>query len=445
MPERGPADKVSFCPTCNKPFTAAPSFNRHVSYCRLAQLRPRVRRRSCRACKAAKVKCSFQSCCTRCAAKGLDCVYERTSTVGSVAPSSRQMSSDPLMEPVEFRIPEFLETGLPDVEPTQELPFLASHHSMVITTSSPNIGTMTHLDDVGVLPSLWDVTLDFPMSSWSMRACDDTEKPGFLTRICRSDPYAQHSADIIMEALYAIPNQILRRETFPPFIHPHWHLPALPEPLAVCMQLADMYARAPEIRDFVWRCILAEQRRAIERLDTLSDQEIHTHVQAGIVYLAMRLVEGVTHDLDWIRNMVAIQNILCTRFLENNNFCFCHSEQTHPSLTWEDWIYAESRRRSSLVWFLITRTIVVAPKEDCHTTNDPWGLPLPAPQTQWEARTREAWMKEIWSESPAITTFGNLISAKQHIDKPEGKQNLAAWNAKVDRLGSLLNVAVALV
>lgn len=327
----------------------------------------------------------------------------------------------------------------------QEPSLLGYDDRMEIAAFSSNIGAIAPLDNINVLPSSWDVTLDFPLSTWSMHTCDDTEKPGFLTRIGRSDAYAQHSADIIMEALYAIPDQMLRRETFPPFIHPHWHLSALPEPLAVCVQLADMYSRAPDVRDFVWRCILAEQRRAVERLDTLSDREILTHVQAGIVYLAMRLVDGISHSLDWIHDMVAIQNFLCTRFLVNNNFCFCRSEQTHPSLTWEDWIYAESRRRSSIVWFLITRTIVIAPKEDCHTTNAPDALPLPAPQTQWEARTREAWMKEVWSDSPAITTFGCLITAKQHIDKPESKQKLAAWNARMDRLGSLLNVAVALV
>lgn len=365
--------------------------------------------------------------------------------MGSVASSSRQVSSDPSIESAELRSLEPLEAGSPDVEPTQEHHFLASRDSMAISTSSPNMGIVDHLDDVGALAPLWDVTMDFPMSSWTMRTRNDTEKPGFLTRIGRSDAYAQHSADIIMEALYAIPDQMLRRETFPPFIHPHWHLPALPEPLAVCMQLANMYSRAPETRGFVWRCILAEHRRAIERLDTLSDQDIHAHVQAGIVYLAMRLVEGVTHGVDWIRDMVAIQNTLCTRFLENNNFCFCHPEQTHPSLTWEEWIYAESRRRSALIWFLITRTVFVAPKDNCHTATDAGALPLPAPQTQWEARTKEAWLEEVWAESPAITTFGSLISAKQHTDKPEGKQKLAAWNAKTDRLGSLLNIAVALV
>jgi hypothetical protein len=314
-----------------------------------------------------------------------------------------------------------------------------------LTPTSRRIGRTTNLDSVRVLPAFWDLTTIFPIDNSAMQS-GHNDDPGYLTRIGAPNAYAQHSADLIIEALYAIPEQMLRRETFPPFIHPHWQYPALPEALAICMQLAGVYSsRAPEIKDFLWRTILAEQRRAVQRLDMLSDQEALAQIQAGMVYLTMRLVDGVMHDLDWTREMLTIQNILCTRFLENNNYYFCHSEQSHPSLTWEDWIYAESRRRTSLVWFLITRTIVVVPKTDCHTTNTPDALPLPAPQMQWEARTRDAWLKELGAEGPAITTFGSLVNAKQHIHEQESKQLLSAWNAKMDRLGSLLNIAVALI
>jgi hypothetical protein len=343
---------------------------------------------------------------------------------------------------------EIFDFGFVDIASIREPPSTAENSSIngvELTPTSRRIGCTTNLDSVRVLPAFWDLTTVFPIDSPAMRN-GHANDPGYLTRIGAPNAYAQHSADLIIEALYAIPEQMLRRETFPPFIHPHWQYPALPEALAICMQLAGVYSsRAPEIKDFVWRTILAEQRRAVQRLDMLSDQEVLAQVQAGMVYLTMRLVDGVMHDLDWTREMLTIQNMLCTRFLENNDYYFCHSEQTHPSLTWEDWIYAESRRRTSLVWFLITRTIVVVPKTDCHTTNTPDALPLPAPQMQWEAQTREAWLEELGAEGPAITTFGSLVNAKQHIHEQESKHMLSAWNARMDRLGSLLNIAVALI
>ena len=478
MADAGLVDAVLSCPTCSKPFRAsmtsqtpdsvygiadhwhaASSYNRHLSYCRRAQLRPKARRTSCGACKAAKVKCSFQPQCTRCASRGLDCVYERKSLVeheetarnyavsldSTMTPWSDQSS----FAPADSQVMESFDLDFADVRVMQE------HTSTIAKNSALNSGELvpasrrtdatTHFGSVSMLSAAWNFSFDF-LSENSPIHTGHHEDSGYLSRITPPKAYAQHSADLIVEALYAIPNQMLRRETFPPFIYPHWSQPALPESLAVCMHLAGIYSsRTPELRAFLWRTILTEQRRAAERIDTLSNQEILAQVQAGIVYLTMRLVDEAMHDLEWTREMLTIQNILCTRFLENNEFCFCHSEETHPSPTWEDWIYAESRRRTSLIWFLITRTIVIMPKTECHTTISPETLPLPAPQMQWEARTREAWLKELGAEDSAMTTFGSLVNVKQHIHEQESKQKLGVWSARMDRLGSLLNIAVALV
>jgi hypothetical protein len=363
----------------------------------------------------------------------------------TMTPRSDQSS----LSPVDPQITEIFDFNLVDVEAMQGLTSTSAGDSVMISeelaSASRRTDAMTQFDSVGMLPATWNLSLDFPIGDLAIPN-GDHDGFSYLSRITPLKAYAQHSADLIVEALYAIPDQMLRRETFPPFIHPHWSHPALPESLAVCMNLANIYSsRAPELRAFLWRTILTEQRRAVERIDTFSDQEILAQVQAGIVYLTMRLVDEAMHDLEWTRQMLTIQNTLCMRFLENNEFNFCHSEETHPSLTWEDWIYAESRRRTSLIWFLITRTIVIMPKTECHTTISPETLPLPAPQMQWEARTREAWLKELGAEVSVMTTFGNLVDVKQHGHEQESKQKLGVWNARMDRLGSLLNIAVGLV
>lgn len=350
---------------------------------------------------------------------------------------------------IDSQVTEIFDFNLVDVEAIQDFTSTSTENSVMIggelASASRRTDAMTQFDGVGMLPATWNLSFDFPMED-SAILNGHPDEFSYLSRITPLKAYAQHSADLIVEALYAIPDQMLRRETFPPFIHPHWSLSALPESLAVCMNLASIYsARALELRAFLWRTILTEQKRAVERIDTLSNQEILAQVQAGIVYLTMRLVDEAMHDLVWTREMLTIQNILCMRFLQNNEFSFCQSEETHPSLTWEDWIYAESRRRTSLIWFLITRTIVIMPKTECHTTISPETLPLPAPQMQWEARTKEAWLEELGADGSVMTTFGSLVNVKQHIHEQESKQKLGVWNARMDRLGSLLNIAVALV
>ena len=102
------------------------------------------------------------------------------------------------------------------------------------------------------------------LATSSVSSEDDKE---FLSRLRTSEPLARQSANLVMEALCAIPQQMLRRATFPPFIHPHWDRPTMPEPLAVCMRIAQLFAsRTLDIKPFIWRTMLAEQRRIIEQV-----------------------------------------------------------------------------------------------------------------------------------------------------------------------------------
>lgn len=40
-----------------------------------------------------------------------------------------------------------------------------------------------------------------------------------------------------------------------------------------------------------------------------------------------------------------IETDICEKFLELCDGRFCESELENPSVTWDDWIFAESRRR----------------------------------------------------------------------------------------------------
>lgn len=88
---------------------------------------------------------------------------------------------------------------------------------------------------------------------------------------------------------------------------------------------------------------------------------------------------------------------------------------------------------------------MVKTKAGCPTNEHPEVLPLPSPKTQWEARDRATWMQELEAGSPALCTFGSLIDSKQQCNEISHAQRLDSWNARTDNLGSLLNIAVALV
>jgi hypothetical protein len=90
---------------------------------------------------------------------------------------------------------------------------------------------------------------------------------GSLARVSNRLSSLQHASRVIMQMLYAYPQMMLRRQTFPPFIHPHWHDKRLPDTLATCMSIAQLFAaRTPETEPFLWRTISAEEKRFREKV-----------------------------------------------------------------------------------------------------------------------------------------------------------------------------------
>ncbi|KAI9743235.1 MAG: hypothetical protein M1818_003081 [Claussenomyces sp. TS43310] len=111
-------------------------------------------------------------------------------------------------------------------------------------------------------------------------------------------PHAQHNADLIIQSLRAFPTMMLRRETFPWFIHPHSPVPskstgaALPEALSNCMSIAQMFAsRTSETKHFLRQTIRAEYRRFISEMYQMSKFELLAAMQACMIYLIMYIVD----------------------------------------------------------------------------------------------------------------------------------------------------------
>jgi hypothetical protein len=85
---------------------------------------------------------------------------------------------------------------------------------------------------------------------------------GSLVKVSNRLSSLQHASRVIMQMLYAYPQMMLRRQNFPPFVNPHWHEKRLPDTLATCMSIAQLFAaRTPETESFLWRTISAEEER----------------------------------------------------------------------------------------------------------------------------------------------------------------------------------------
>jgi hypothetical protein len=325
---------IYFCSICDKPFTngrnfsgacvlapsnltlwAATSRDRHFRYC---GRHTRTRPRSCRACNAAKTKCSFEVPCLRCTKRGIECVYDESVAAGRrtlprsaaaahtvrVEPCRRPSTSlafgashadDGILPNGDFAFADDL--GVNDAQ----LQFISGNKRQPVdltTQRSPlkELLTFDELfafedDTLGQHQCSADVSLalhdnlDQKSASWcawmrgNVSLAVVTENPSvksnsnLLAVLQLGRPHAQHNADLIIQSLRSFPTMMLRRETFPWFIHPHSQLlskstgAALPEALSNCMSIAQMFAsRTSETKYFLRQTIGAEYRRFISKV-----------------------------------------------------------------------------------------------------------------------------------------------------------------------------------
>ncbi|KAF2099004.1 hypothetical protein NA57DRAFT_76240 [Rhizodiscina lignyota] len=262
-------------------------------------------------------------------------------------------------------------------------------------------------------------------------------------------PHAQHNADLIIQSLRSFPTMMLRRETFPWFIHPHSHLlsksegAALPEALSTCMGIAQMFAsRTSETKPFLWSTIKAEYRRFANEEHRMSTFELLAAVQACTIYLIMCIVDQSPESGETSLDLLSALHICGVGSLTQ-------SELSNPSLNWQDWIFAESQRRLSNLWFLIGCAICVKTGVVCDPSQSYRSLPLPGLKYLWEAPSQAAWEVEYEAsrvlQTSGLVTLGDLIDTQQSGYLVSNAQKLDKWNAGVDNLGSLLNLAGTMV
>jgi Fungal Zn(2)-Cys(6) binuclear cluster domain len=325
--EASSPEALRLCGFCHKPFLKGSSYDRHVLYCRQAKNRPRSRIRSCRACKKAKRKCNGQARCQRCTHNGFECVYDIATTSYAAAMAARE--SMPIVDTKKSQpaqngtplagahIADSLDqfcasSGTPGAGSARTgmnwdcLDF--SDTDMLLQNFNLNVPSCSHLDsalnDMSGAPSFnqdnhqvddclvsnsenWPlprqlsrpVTQDLPHGDMSALTGPThiNERPysDFLAPVPIKDPVSQFTANVVMQMLCAFPQMMLRRETFPPFIHGHWSS-ALPKPLTDCMGLAQIFAsHNVETRSFLWRTVREEQQSSAEKVRFSTKQFYH--------------------------------------------------------------------------------------------------------------------------------------------------------------------------
>ncbi|KIX05648.1 uncharacterized protein Z518_03620 [Rhinocladiella mackenziei CBS 650.93] len=283
--------------------------------------------------------------------------------------------------------------------------------------------------------------------------------PGIPTTSSRSRPLirrrpgtaaAEQGARLVLHIIRAFPEMMQRRQTFPPFIHQHWHTPTLPEKLATCMSISQLFvSRTHETKPFLWRSIDHEEQRFRDELENYSKHETLAAMQALVIYTIIAIVDQDGEIPPRYGRLTRTFKMMTIRFIRLLGAApFSEAEWANPSLQWEDWVFAESRRRLGCLWFIISR--IVCPDADllCPTLKACRNKPLCTAKAMWEARSREEWeTARAFFDAGLLYTdvwnFGALIDAHYNRD-PLNTMRLDAWEAGTDKMGVLLSIAISL-
>jgi hypothetical protein len=295
------------------------SLKRHGYYCASKQAGPPTsRKRSCNACSKAKVRCDSKlPHCSNCISKHVSCQYDESVLRSRVATAT----SVTVMATSSFE-EVTAEAGM--IEPVTDLfssndtTFNSSLIDFQASLAGSELQSLpkkdyVQLSDLQMASPQWDLTqVNNSVCQSNPSIDDDFETPSFCIQAgmferhpfsptqCCSYPFlefgpsipqsiyppetarplvprsmkkdgAQMSAFFLSRIFSSYPEKMMRKETFPPFIHPRFfsfgpgenNIDPLPEALVNCMSLAKMFnGRTKESSKLVWRTI----RMEIERL-----------------------------------------------------------------------------------------------------------------------------------------------------------------------------------
>ncbi len=105
--------------------------------------------------------------------------------------------------------------------------------------------------------------------------------------------------------------------------------------------------------------------------------------------------------------------------------------------------------RTVLVWILIAQMVHIKTGVLCETIAGFRDVPLCAPKSLWEAKTRSAWQLEyeMYNSMPrmGLETLGDLVDVCRQSDVGANRLRLDAWTAKADYLGIMLSLGAAIL
>ncbi|RFU24476.1 hypothetical protein B7463_g11862, partial [Scytalidium lignicola] len=386
------------------------SIQRHERYCRSKLAHPPPpRQKSCVACIKAKARCdSRKPECGPCQIKGRKCTYSGESLVSRVRESNGQYDS------------------------------------------SRNQSSLS--DTPETLPIAMPQSISWPI-------------PSRLLRRKKQQPVNMaHISELVSRIICSFPGRMIKETSYPPFIHQSTFEGRMggrrpDDPIVICQSICRKLSGYRDEGDFsVWDAVASEQERMYDQRASFDKWIFLSSAQAITIYLLMLAAEG--------ENALIHHPTLPLTLLFTLGTHFTHLHQINPGytsakernktrLSWEDWIFAESKLRMAIVYFILELHFDLNFGLPCNREGDVQfeDLELPGTKALWEAKDQLSWQKEydLIAEDRYFETrlkYSDLRSSytqdsdcgQPHV--PQASSELAKrieiWQREMDEFGILV-------
>ncbi|KAL7925995.1 hypothetical protein ACQKWADRAFT_281482 [Trichoderma austrokoningii] len=363
------------------------------------------RQKACQQCSVAKARCDRrEKCCSRCAQRGLACVYVNT-TGGSIPFSSSfaRSSGGPLLSPERDDVSTPTQ-GTPQDPPTPAIhPALADDSPIIeFSPTIPAATASTRLqlpvappsDSLFSASALQPEVLEFSNLDLvcPINAEDISNRwlnayipiPGQSVK-----NYSPTVSAFIYRMLKSYTGMAIHGRGFPPFVHGS-QLTGLSQPLATCLSIIRICDRPlPGSENVTAEILQREMNNLYEQRETYDDLLLLSAFQAFLMYtmvLFFRLSQGTSPFLR--QAMMNLQELAC---VTSRQGLMCLSEQQRTRPRWESWIIAEAKRRTLYTMYLFDSVLSSEDGLPTFLGTELEGLPAAASRALWAAQTRRDW------------------------------------------------------
>ncbi|GJN75448.1 hypothetical protein PLIIFM63780_009346 [Purpureocillium lilacinum] len=251
---------------------------------------------------------------------------------------------------------------------------------------------------------------------------------------------------------------MLRKAALPPFIHPllfSWAEAGIGpshKALLNCVGLVDLFkSRTGPDRNVVWKLIKLEQERILTSHTEFDRWELLASFQALLVYCLLRLQEAPVGNDGFDSGLLTTVNVVFNELSTRVGGILKMKLPDDPDVTWKDWIYNESRRRTVLVFQVINIMVEWSTAASAYATCGLVIIPLATSATLWNAKNPDTWREEFAPRCKERSLMGvsqtgvltKLLLGESGITLHSVEWE--EWTAEVGDIGTLVMMVGALL